>query len=365
MAHTYKLIGKILQDNKITAYRLEDLDTGKQVDVSRASALANTDRIVNAKVRGNYLVTTNRSVIQRISAKTEKVQPQYKFRDFSSYPISPLVLEGVSPKFAVKDIVHNGLLIIKQGKTDGTGKLIRDYLSEFISCRIAQVLGYNVQHAELGTVNGRECVAVKFFGSLPISFKGLGYSTLSDEKLHSRDVRYNLDWLLSLRINPQRFAVSQAEYTQWVLRVFLLDMFIGNYDRHEGNWGFLMHNGKKTPSPLFDMGASLFIRDMDKVVHWSKGQIKSAVETGIRSAILYKGKKRSYFAVLHAYADQQNIQQELRAFISNVETHWQGVTDVLSEVAAFNSAYQAYCTFVEQMLYIKLQLLKGFLNKEG
>lgn len=36
--------------------------------------------------------------------------------------------------------------------------------------------------------------------------------------------------------------------------MFFLDMFLGNYDRHENNWGFVKENGLYVLAPLYDMG---------------------------------------------------------------------------------------------------------------
>lgn len=125
-----------------------------------------------------------------------------------------------------------------------------------------------------------------------------------------------------------KFAISQTKYTDWVWSVFFLDMFIGNYDRHEGNWGFLKQGNKKIPSPLFDMGASLFSREMNNVINWDDGKIKNEIETRVRSSVLYKGKKRGYFQLLEIYTKNKDVKMKLISFINNVEKNIDSFEDI-------------------------------------
>ena len=44
--------------------------------------------------------------------------------------------------------------------------------------------------------------------------------------------------------------------------MFIVDVFIGNFDRHNGNWGFLVNEQTNTAkiAPIFDCGSCLFPR---------------------------------------------------------------------------------------------------------
>lgn len=367
---TYKLIGKIINKNGIIiGYRLEDNEM-KIIDVSRNEAIKNSQLIMNAKRKSNYLVLNNYStnslyIIKKVNTNTIKdnkiIEDNTKdvFRDFSSYKIASTMLEGVSPKVMVINSATKEQYILKFGKYDAiTGKQIKDYISEYIGCKIAKKLGYCVQEVELGYYRGNECVAIKFFGQIPTTFKGLGYSTINGEELHTRDEKYDLDWLLNLKMGD-KFGITQKEYTKWVWDVFMLDMFIGNYDRHESNWGFLKVAGIKIPSPLFDMGASLFSREMDKVISWNNGKIKNEIETRIRSSVLYKGKKRPYFNLLNIYLKNEYVRRVLEEFISGVENNIESFNEIYDTVREYNSYYTNYVEFIDKMLRIKLYLLRG------
>ena len=50
--------------------------------------------------------------------------------------------------------------------------------------------------------------------------------------------------------------------------MFVVDAFIGNWDRHNGNWGFLYNQetDKLEIAPIFDCGSSLFPQIDDELI---------------------------------------------------------------------------------------------------
>src|SRR5699024_5357934 len=59
-------------------------------------------------------------------------------------------------------------------------------------------------------------------------------------------------------IEKQQF-VSPTEAADHFWNVFVVDAFLGNFDRHNGNWGFLYDPVFKTAeiAPVFDCGSCL------------------------------------------------------------------------------------------------------------
>lgn len=344
-----KLVNKL---GVIVGYRLVDRDN-KIHDVSLKTALANSNKIYNVKISKGYL-----KCLDNTTGKLPKIEIGGEFKDYSDCKIEPIMLGGITNKVLISD--NNGVkYIVKTGKEDiWNNTYFKDYISEFISCNIAKKLGYSVQEVTLGYFKGHECALLKYFGSELTTFKGLGYSTLEDEVLSHRDIRYNLDWLLKLNVREDKFKITQRQYKIWVWKVFFLDMFVSNYDRHENNWGFLKEDGKYTTAPLFDMGASLCIRDIDKVSNWSDGKIKNEILMQSRSAILYKNKKKNYFELLDIFSTNASMKRLLIEFINNVSAKIDEFDSIYADVIAFNSAYTDYVTFVNKLLRMKLKLLK-------
>lgn len=86
--------------------------------------------------------------------------------------------------------------------------------------------------------------------------------------------------------------------------MFVADAYIGNFDRHNGNWGFLKDsNGFTDIAPIFDCGSSLFPQPNDSQL---EEMLKTPSEMDARvyvfptSAIKISGKKINYHDFLNS-----------------------------------------------------------------
>ena len=85
--------------------------------------------------------------------------------------------------------------------------------------------------------------------------------------------------------------------------MFVIDAFIGNWDRHNGNWGFLYNQetDQMEIAPIFDCGSSLFPQiddDLIKKVILSKVEMNARVYDVPTSSILINGKRANYYKVI-------------------------------------------------------------------
>lgn len=85
--------------------------------------------------------------------------------------------------------------------------------------------------------------------------------------------------------------------------MFVIDAFIGNWDRHNGNWGFLYNQetDQMEIAPIFDCGSSLFPQIDDgliKKVLSSKTEMNARVYDVPTSAIFINGKRANYHKVI-------------------------------------------------------------------
>lgn len=268
------------------------------------------------------------------------------FRDFSNFKIcDEYDLGGVTPKLVVSDNKNNYLL--KFGK-EKENIVLKDYLSEFIACKIAKILQYDVQEVELGYYNNKECVAIKIFPYDIITFTGFGSST-DDE-----DFIYDLDMLLTLPFNKDKFELNELEFRQYVWRIFVLDMFLGNFDRHENNWGFYKENEIYKTAALYDMGASFYPKLIDNCDSYiNNKELEHLIMFNTRSSILYQGKKKNYFELLQIYKNDKILQGELKLLLSKVQkSSFQGPLQTLNSFG-----YQNYAKFIQRVIDRKVKLL--------
>lgn len=84
--------------------------------------------------------------------------------------------------------------------------------------------------------------------------------------------------------------------------MYIVDAFLGNFDRHGANWGFLKKNNKYSLAPIFDNGSSLFPQMIDenemKLIISNEDEINKRVYTFPTSQIKLHNKKYSYFEVI-------------------------------------------------------------------
>lgn len=93
--------------------------------------------------------------------------------------------------------------------------------------------------------------------------------------------------------------------------VFICDSPIGNFDRHNGNWGFLIDENKNSAriAPIFDCASSLFpqlrIDDYRKVLD-DPSEIRARVYNWPNSSIKVNNKKVNYFEFISSLSNQDS-----------------------------------------------------------
>lgn len=171
-------------------------------------------------------------------------------------------------------IFDNSLWMIKYPKnTKSMDKVEISYtntpLCEYIGSHIYAILGYDVHETELGVRNGKVVVACKDFTDdntnlLEIrtikNHKNDELSEILDTQLEETGSNHSVDLdslLAHIYNNPILINVKNIEKRFFEQAV--IDIFINNNDRNNGNWGILRHKdtGEDTLAPIFDNGACL------------------------------------------------------------------------------------------------------------
>ena len=178
-------------------------------------------------------------------------------------------------------------------------------ISEYIGCKIFDSVGIPVQETVIGTYtsNGREkiVVACKDFTSPGITLQD--FASLKNRIIDSERNGYGteLNDILST-IDEQTSMDSDAiKIRFWDM--FIVDALIGNWDRHNGNWGFLYNNStdEVVLAPVFDCGSSLYPQADDELMTRilnNKNEFNHRIFDIPLSAITYNGKKINYFNFL-------------------------------------------------------------------
>ena len=136
---------------------------------------------------------------------------------------------------------------------------INNAFSEYIGSNIFKICGFKVQNTILGkyNYNGREkivCACEDFTNdeSILYEFENLALSTNPDKKIETE-----LNDIMEVIEESKMIHTEETKQKFWDM--FVIDSLIGNTDRHNGNWGFLLNKitGEVEFSPIYDCGSAL------------------------------------------------------------------------------------------------------------
>lgn len=99
-------------------------------------------------------------------------------------------------------------------------------------------------------------------------------------------------------------------------QMFVVDALLGNFDRHNGNWGFLVEEDTQSSSlaPVFDNGSCLLPQADDSIMQRcleNEDEMNARIYTFPTSMIKQAGKKINYFDFLHALDMPQGLRMAL------------------------------------------------------
>jgi len=219
-------------------------------------------------------------------------------RDYSMYEKTPVMFSGAERKFEI--IIDGHRYIVKFQKNSEVG-LTFNYVSEYLGSHIFQSVGIPVQETFLGTYEGKNVVVMKNFlehEDTLVAFNGVGESSLErDKELYQYTYE---DITAMLQENMKSTNVTETVERFWDM--FIVDAFIGNFDRHGGNWGFIKRNNQYRIAPVYDNGSSLYpkLNTDEKIaaVLSSEEEIDQRIYKFPTSHIKVKNRKSSYFEVI-------------------------------------------------------------------
>ena len=175
-------------------------------------------------------------------------------------------------------------------------------ISEYVACNIMETLGLKIQKTLLGTyrIGDKEkiVVACKDFTSQGIVLKQ--FAELKNSQIETSENGYGTELreILETIENQSIYDVNELKDFFWDM--FIADCLVGNFDRHNGNWGFLIdENSKKIEiAPIYDNASCLYPQldddTMEKIMK-DKEEMEARVYVFPTSAIKINDKKINYF----------------------------------------------------------------------
>ena len=135
-------------------------------------------------------------------------------------------------------------------------------ISEYVGCHIFESLGFETQKTLLGRFDDKIVVACRDFATNGYIFAD--FASLKNTVIDSQSNGYGteLSDILKTFEEQKQFEISPNELKKHFWDMFIIDSFLGNFDRHNGNWGFLVNEQTNSVklAPIFDCGSCLFPR---------------------------------------------------------------------------------------------------------
>ncbi len=210
-------------------------------------------------------------------------------------------------------------------------------ISEHIGSSIFNMLGITAQETVLGsfTVNGKKkvvCACRDFTvgGQTLYDFCSIKNTVIDSEHGGTGTELADIDET----IDKQMF-VNPTELKRHFWDMFIVDALLGNFDRHNGNWGFLIDakTNQAKIAPIYDCGSCLLPQadaTIMKLVLQNEDELNARVYRFPTSAVKIGDRKINYYDFLTSGVNQDCNEalkriylrinmQEIAEFIQSVE----------------------------------------------
>ena len=231
-------------------------------------------------------------------------------------------------------------------------------ISEYVTCHIIKTLGLNVQETLLGKyhLNGNEkiVVACKDFTSNGTILKQ--FAELKNSQIETSKNGYGteLEEVLETIENQLIYDVKQLKEFFWDM--FIADSLVGNFDRHNGNWGFLINeNLKKIEiAPIYDCASCLYPQLTDSKISEiidKDEEIEARVFIFPTSALKKNDKKINYFEYINSLKNEDCNMALARMFpkIDMVK-----ITGIIDETPFISDVRKEFYKKIVKMRYEKI-----------
>lgn len=193
-------------------------------------------------------------------------------------------------------------------------------LSEYLGCHIFNMLEVPAQDTMLGIYSyegiTRPVVACKDFTTPNTVF--MDFASVKNRIVDSLSNGYGTEIDDILETIQKQTVIDQTILSERFWDMFIIDAFIGNWDRHNGNWGFIYNqmSDEVSLAPVFDCGSALYPQLDDvlaKKILSSKKEMIARVYDMPTSAINFNGKRINYqkFIAEHAYPECDKALQRI------------------------------------------------------
>lgn len=227
-------------------------------------------------------------------------------------------------------------------------------VSEYIGCHIFHSLGIPAQETLLGTYtkNGKEMLAVacKDFTSSGVVLQD--FASLKNTVIDSEQSGYSTELEDILQTIEEQRAINSHTLKNWFWNMFIVDAFIGNWNRHNGTWGFLYDVDADTMSiaPVYDCDSCLYPQANEEIMQRT---LEDSRERNLRifsiplSGIKQYNQKINYFNFLSSL-QYKDCNEALKRIVPKIDM--KKINALIDEIPCINDLQKE---FYKTMLYAR------------
>lgn len=237
---------------------------------------------------------------------------------------------------------------------------INNAFSEYVGSNIFQIAGFDTQNTILGKYeyNSKEkivCACEDFTDNEHIlyEFENLALSTNPDKKIETEIT----DIMEVLEESKHLINVEDVKQKFWDM--FVIDSIIGNTDRHNGNWGFILNKatGKTAFSPIYDCGSCLnpMLEDSE-IEKISETELKN-LAINCYSCLKENGKKINYMTYIKQMNDEECNKAIYRCF-EKIK-----IEEIINFIDKIECMTETRKRFYKEIISRRYEIIKQVYNK--
>jgi hypothetical protein len=183
--------------------------------------------------------------------------------DFSKYPVNPLKMYGGRNGSKCCIIIDGEDYMLKlppRAKLRPGSTYLNSSIGEHIACSVFNALGIKAQETILGIYKTNDMISVACKDFVDNDSVINDFGMLKNTIVYSSDDGYGTELINIIEAIYDQRLVDSIFLESYYWDMFIGDALLGNSDRHNGNWGFLVNRKSSNieMTPIFDCGNCLY-----------------------------------------------------------------------------------------------------------
>lgn len=231
-------------------------------------------------------------------------------------------------------------------------------VSEYLGCHIFNMLGIEAQETLLGSYkyHDKERIVVACKDFVGLNNQLLDFASIKNQIIDSNSNGYGTELTDILMTIEKQTVIDQKILKDRFWEMFVVDALIGNWDRHNGNWGFLYNsmNDSISLAPIYDCGSCLFPQideqQIAKVLK-DKNEMKYRIFDVPTSAILQDGKRINYYKILSSH-EYKELDEAIQKIANKVDLN--RINVLIDDVECISDNHKLFLKQIIELRYNKL-----------